>query len=216
MALSMKLRLNCVRISSALAAVLLFIGGFASGFISCLHLKSSASREVRATYLQHAGDAPPSVRSGVLTALRAFQDGYIKRDPDHLDSFMSRLIAKNEDVLILGTDAGEWARGYPATAAFIKADWQDWGDFRFDIDDSIICSSGDVAWIASIGEVQLKRSNRPVRFSAVLTRDGDNWLFQEMHFQWDDRDPVTTDIFRPKTYLKLLELGIRRISNHAG
>ena len=169
----------------------------------------------RAAYLQHAGDAPPLVRLGVLIALRAFQAGYIQRDPKDLDSFMSRLIAKNDDVLILGTDAGEWVRGYPAAAEFIRADWQSWGDFRFDVDNSVICSSGDVAWIASIGEVHFRGSDRPVRFSGVLTRDGNNWLFQEMHFQWDDRDPRSTDIFRLKTYLKLAELGMRRVSNPA-
>lgn len=204
-----------MRIFSVLAAALLLFGGFASGFISCLHLKSAASEEIRTEYLHHAGNAPPMVRSGVLTTLRAFQDGYIKRDTKLLDPFMSRLIAKNDDVLILGTDAGEWVRGHAATAEFIKADWESWGDFRFAVNDSIICSSGDVAWIASFGEVHFKGLDRPVRFSGVLTRDGDNWLFQEMHFQWDDRGPSSSDILHPKTYLKLVELAIRRIADFA-
>jgi hypothetical protein len=208
-----RLRVNRKTCFSVLIVVLVLVCGFGAGFISCLHLKTAAPKEVRMAYLLHAGDAPASVRSGVLTALREFQDGYIKRDPNLLDTFMNGLIAKNDDVLILGTDAGEWARGYSATAAFIRADWQGWGDFRFDVDNSVICSSEDVAWIASIGEVHFRGSDRPIRFSGVLTRDGENWLFQEMHFQWDDRDPSSTDIFRLKTYLKLAELGIRRVSN---
>jgi hypothetical protein len=213
--LSITLKLNRIRIVSGLAAALLFIGGFAFGFVACLHLKSAASKDIRAEYLRHAGNAPPSVRSGVLTTLRAFQAGYIKRDPKDLDSFTSRLIAKSDDVLILGTDAGEWVRGYSATAAFIRADWQGWGDVRFNVDDSIISSFGDVAWVASTGEVHFKGFNRPVRFSGVLIRDGNNWLFRQIQFQWDDRDPSSTDIFRPRTYLKLVELAFRRISGSA-
>ena len=201
------------RIFPALAAVLLLFGAFASGFISCLHLKSAVSSEIRKLYLQDAGDAPPTVRSGVLTALRAFQDGYIKRDPKDIDSFMNRLIAKDDDVLILGTDAGEGARGYPAAADFIRADWQVWGDFRFAADDSIISSSGDVAWVTSIGVVHFKGLDRPLRFTAILTRNGNGWFFREMQFQWDDRDPSATDIFRPKTYLRLVTLALRRITN---
>jgi hypothetical protein len=197
---------NRKKIIPVLVAALLVLGGFASGFISSLHLKSSASSEARKQYLQQAGDAPPQVRSGVLAALRAFQDGYIQRDPKKIDSFMNRLFAKNGDILIQGTDAAEWARGYPAATEFIRNDWQGWGDFRFAVDDSVIWSSGDVAWIASVGVVQFKKSDRPVRISAVLTRSEDRWVFRELHFQWDDRDASSSDILRPGTYLRLARL----------
>jgi len=212
-----KVRLSLIakRIVAALAVALLVFGGFASGFISCLHMRSAPSSEVRNAYLQHAGDASPSVRLGVLTALRAFQDGYAKRDPNNLDSFASRLIAKSDDVLIVGTDAGEWVHGYSATAAFIRADWQGWGDLRLEVDDSFICSSGDVAWVDSIGMVHFKGSDRPLRFSAILTRNGSDWLFREMHFQWDEHDPSSTDLLHPNTYLKLVGLAFKRITNRA-
>lgn len=212
----MRLSLIPKRIVAALAAVLFVFGGFAAGFISCLHLRSAPSSEVRKMYLQHTGDASPSVRLGVLTALRAFQDGYVKRDPNDLDSFMSRLIAKSDDVLIVGTDAGEWVHGYSASAAFIRADWQGWGDLRFAVDDSFICSSGDVAWVDSVGMVHFKGSDRPLRFSAILTRNGSNWLFREMHFQWDEREPSSADILHPMTYLNLVRLAVKRITNRAG
>jgi len=101
----------CKWVLSSVATALILFGSFASGFIASLHLKNSPSNETRRLYLQHAGDAPPAVRSGVLTALRPLQDGYIRRDPKDLDSFMSRLFARNGDILILGTDAGEWVRG---------------------------------------------------------------------------------------------------------
>jgi ketosteroid isomerase-like protein len=207
-----RLRLDRKGVCSALAAVLLVFGGFASGFVACLHLKIAASSDTRQQYLQQAGDALPPVRAGVLTALRAFQDGYIKRDPKDLDSFMSRLFRQSDDVLILGTDAGEWVRGYPAAARFIRTDWLAWGDFRFAVDDSVIWSSGDVAWVASIGAVHSKGGDRPLRFTAVLTRDGDHWLFREVNFQWDDSDPGPAALLHPHTYMRLVRLAFRRMT----
>lgn len=191
------------RILSALTIAVFVLGTFTFGFVSSLHLKSAVSSDLRKQYLQ-AGDAPLSVRAGVLAALTDFQEGYVKRDPKELDAFMNRLFPKNDDILLLGTDAGEWARGYPAVGEFIRTDWLNWGDFRFAVDDTIVWSSGDVAWIASIGAVHEHGSDRPLRFSAILTRHGNRWLFRQVHFQWDDRDPSPADLLRPSTHLKLL------------
>jgi hypothetical protein len=205
-------RLTRKRIFSALAIALLTYGGFAFGFVSSLRLKSTASSELRHQYLLQAGDAPPPVRAEVLASLRAFQEGYRKRDPGELDSFMRRLFSENDDILIMGTDAGEWVRGYGAAAHFIKEDWQYWGDFRFEVDDSVVWSDGDVAWIASAGVAHWQRADRPVRFSAILTRHGHNWLFRQVHFQWDDRDPRPADLLRLSTYPKLGRLVLKRIA----
>ena len=191
------------RIFPALVIALFVSGAFTFGFVSCLHLKSSVSPDIRQQYLLQAGDAPPEVRAAVLAALRDFQEGYIKRDPKELDSFMTRLFSKSDEVLLMGTDTGEWARGYPAVGEFIRADWLNWGDFRFAVDQSIIWSSGDVAWIASVGVVREQGLDRPLRFSAILARNGNHWLFRQLHFQWDDREPSSADLLHPRTYLKL-------------
>jgi hypothetical protein len=159
------------------------------------------------------------VRAGVLAALTDFQKGYVKRAPKELDAFMNRLFLKDDDILLLGTDAGEWARGYPAVGEFIRTDWLNWGDFRFAVDDSTVWSSGDLAWIASIGTVHERGSDRPLRFSAILTRHGNRWLFRQVHFQWDDRDPSPADLLRPSTDLKLVEWVlqyVRHIAQSAG
>ena len=132
---------------------------------------------------------------------------------------MNRLFLKDDDILLLGTDAGEWARGYPAVGEFIRTDWLNWGDFRFAVDDSTVWSSGDLAWIASIGTVHERGSDRPLRFSAILTRHGNRWLFRQVHFQWDDRDPSPADLLRPSTDLKLVEWVlqyVRHIAQSAG
>ena len=191
------------RIFSALATALFVLGGFTFGFVSSQHLRNASSNELRQQYLLPAGDAPPSVRAGVLDALRDFQEGYVKRDPKNLNAFMNRLFPKDDDILFLGTDGGDWARGYPAVAESMRTDWLTWGDFRFAVDDSIIWSSGDVAWIVSVGVLHTQGSDRPVRYSAILTRNGNSWLFRQVHFQWDDRDPGLRDLFRPRTHLKL-------------
>jgi hypothetical protein len=195
---------------SVVAIALVIPAAFALGFASSLHLKYAAPNERRHQYLSAPGDAPPAVRAEVLVALRAFQNGYVKRDPKELNSFMQRLFAENDDVLLMGTNGGEWVRGYDAVGRFIKADWLYWGEFRFAIDDCIVSSDGDVAWISSVGEVTEPSMVRPVRFSAVLRRRGHDWLFRQLQFQWDDRDPRTSDLFHLSTHLKLVRLLLQR------
>jgi SnoaL-like protein len=208
----MTVGLNRNRIMCALVIALVCVcGGFVLGFVSSLHLKSAAPSDLRHQYLLQAGDAPPSVRTGVLAALRVFQEGYLKRDPNAMDSFMYRLFPETDEVLLMGTDATEWVRGHRAVREFIKADWLGWEDFRFAVDDSIVWSSGDVAWIASIGLVHGQRSDRPVRFSAILVRNGRDWLLRNVHFQWDERDPRPSDLLHPSTYLKLAKLVLQVI-----
>ena len=198
-------------IVSALAGGLLMAGGFAFGFVACLHLKSFASDDLRRQYLLQHGDAPALVRAKVIVALKAFQDGYIRRDPKELDSFVHRLFPDNDEILLLGTDAGEWVRGHQAVADFIGNDWAKWGDFRFAVDDTVVWSSGDVAWIASVGAV----NERPLRFSAILTRQGNDWLFRQVNFQWDDRTPRARDLLRASTYLRLFRLIVHRFRSTA-
>jgi SnoaL-like domain len=201
---------NGRRLLTALTIVLLVLGAFIFGFVSSLHLKSFEPQDVRKQYLLPAGDAPAAIRAGVQAALREFQEGYVKRNPKELDSFMNRLFAKDDDVLLLGTDSGEWTRGYSAVATFIKTDWLEWGDFRFAVDDSLVWSSGNVAWIASVGTVHEHGSDRPVRFSAILTRNGEAWLFRQVHFQWDDRDASSADLFHLTTHLRLAKWVLQR------
>lgn len=205
----MALGLTRNRILSALTIALFVLGAFTFGFVSSLHLRSAVSSDFLKPYLLQAGDAPPSVRAGVLAALTDFQEGYVKRDPKELNAFMNRLFSKNDDILVLGTNAGEWARGYPAVGEFIRRDWLYWGDFRFAVDDSIVWSSGDVAWMASIGAVHKNGWDRPLRFSAILTRQGNRWLFRQVDFQWEHRNPSPADLLRPNMDLDLVKWVLR-------
>ena len=125
---------------------------------------------------------------------------------------MHRLFPESDDVLLLGTNGGEWIRGFRAVGELIRSDWQYWGDFRFAVEDSIVWGSGDVAWIASVGTVHGPNWDRPVRFSAILTRNGDNWLFRQVHFQWDERDPSPFDLLQPTTHARLARLFLQYLS----
>lgn len=201
----MTFRLTYKRFFGGLAAVLLAFGFFSLGFVASRHTKATVKSDVRKAFLTRAGDATPADRAGVLLALREFQDGYVKRDPKELDAFMSRLFVKDNDVLLLGTNSGEWVRGYSAVSEFIKTDWTSWGDFRFSADDSIVWCKGDVAWIASVATVREHKSERPVRFSAILTRTGTDWRFRQLQFQWDDWTPDDVSLLHPRTYHTLLK-----------
>jgi hypothetical protein len=199
------------RIAIVLAALLLAFGSFAFGFISRSHVKMEVQTDVRKKYLAQQGNATPVERSEVLATLREFQEGYVKRDPKAVDTFMDRLFVNDEDVLLMGTDRGEWARGYPAVAEFIKNDWNGWGDFRFAVEDSIVWCTGDVAWIVSLGREREHGTERPVRFSAILTRNGGAWHFRQVHFQWDDSAPDDASLLQTRTYLTLFRWVLRSV-----
>jgi hypothetical protein len=174
-----------------LGALVAIGAGMGAATLTALHARSDAYASLSAKPLHEdamsqPGDAPADVQAGVHVALREFQDGYVKRDPKALDAFMDRLFEKNDDLLLLGTGASEWARGFPAATEFVRRDWAAWGDFRFAVDETIVSSSGDVAWIATMGTVHYKKYDRPVRLSAVLTRHGNKWLFRQMQFQYED------------------------------
>ena len=174
----------------------LIIGGFAIGWLASRRFTLFANAETQRLYLRETGDAPDSVRSGVLQSLRAFQEGYRKKDPKELDAFMGQLFSKDRDALIIGTDVNEWRRGYNAITQFIKTDWVEWGDVQLAVETSVISSSGDVAWLATAGNVIMSNSSRPIRFTAALTRRDGIWIFRQLQFQWDERPLSLSDLIR--------------------
>jgi hypothetical protein len=199
------------RVACALAVAAFGVASFVFGFSAGRQLKRSTDAVLRQQYLAPAGDAPHTVRLQVLKSLRAFQEGYVKRNPDELESFMSRLFAEDHDVLLMGTDANEWCRGHRSISEFIKEDWRKWGDFRFDVDNSLVWTFGDVAWTASVGTVHSSHADRPVRFATILARKGDGWVFRQLHFQWDERQLSTSELLDWDTQVQLVKLFYGRL-----
>ena len=185
----------------------LLFAGFVAGLVCSRHLKNSVPDVGRKAYLAQKGDAPPDVRNGVLAAFRDFQDGYSHRDPKQLESFMGRLFPDGDDVLLLGADYGEWIRGRNRVSRFIQSDWERWGDVKLSVEEATVWSSGDAAWLATTGTVDSPLP-RPLRFSAVLTRHGQSWLFRQVQFQWDESDARVSDLFRWRNLSELLSWAV--------
>ena len=117
----------------------------------------------------------------------------------------------SSEVLLLGTDSAEWLRGRNSVSRFIQSDWERWGEVRLAVDDAVIWSSGNVAWIATTGTVN-SPSPRPLRFSGVLIRHGESWLFRQVQFQWDESEASVSDLLRWKNLSRLLSWAIHYLA----
>ncbi len=150
-----------------------------------------------------AGDASDDVRAEIHAVLRDFQDGYTQRNVDDATSFVQRLFSPGDESLVMGTEPGEWIFGEARIARFVANDWARWGDVRIDVEPAMISSKGDVAWLATSGTVTFSDSINPIRFTGVLVRREERWVFRQMQFQWDRRGPSFWELLRPQTLLRL-------------
>src|SRR5271156_631614 len=169
-----------------------------SGFVIGWHLsrRPIGSGHPR-DYLDQKGDAQTQVRTAVLVSLKAFQSGYLKRDPAALPAFMEQLFPKDQDILVLGTDSGEWIEGYQRVGDFIANDWRYWGDVRLDVENAMISADNDVAWLTTLGTVSGGSSPpRVIRFTAVLTLSNGRWLFRHVQFKGDERMETLAELLR--------------------
>jgi SnoaL-like domain len=169
-----------------------------SGFVMGWHLSRRPIGLGHPTdYLDQKGDAQTQVRTAVLVSLRAFASGYVKRDPAVLPAFMEQLFPKDQDILVLGTDSGEWIEGYQRVGDFIANDWRYWGDVRLDVDNAMVSADNEVAWLTTLGTVSSGSSPpRVIRFTAVLTLSNGRWMFRQVQFQWDERMETLAELLR--------------------
>jgi SnoaL-like domain len=184
--------------SQILAAVLIGFGLATGGFLAGWHLsRRPVGFGHPVHYLIQRGNAQEPLRAEVIASIRAFQSGYTKRDPAMLPTFMEQLFPKDQDILVLGTDSGEWIEGYQRVGDFIAGDWRGWGDVRLDVDNAMVSADNDVAWVTTIGTVGTgSLPTRAIRFAAVLTRSNGRWLFRHIQFQWDDTPETLGELLR--------------------
>jgi hypothetical protein len=139
------------------------------------------------------GQAPPRVRTAVITQLRAFQDGYTGRNTRQVGAFMDRLFSRHNAV-VLGTLPREVYVGYDRAAEVIRTDWESWGDCQFRIEDAQVSAVGDVAWFATVGSVRFDLSRflvLPLRLSGVMVNESGAWRLRQLQFQFDlDLNPL--------------------------
>jgi len=135
-------------------------------------------------YVYGYGNASREVRSKVLEQLNKFQIGYLQRDTEQVETFLEELFSK-ENVLVLGTMPDEIYKEFTEVEDLIYRDWNAWGDVTFLMDTAHISSSGNVAWISTIGFVEFDLSRflvLPLRLSAVMVEQDLTWKFQYMQF----------------------------------
>ncbi len=170
---------------------------------------------LRKQHLQYPGDASPEVRSGVIAALDDLQQGYKDRDLTKLPGMVHRLFPADAEVLLLGTAGSplESIHGQQEAERFIASDWQLWGNMRLNGAESAVWSSGDVAWSATLGQVDWKNGSRPLRLTAVLKRNGSVWQFRQIQFQWNDGDPEAGDVLQPALYLRLAKKALQSVED---
>jgi len=146
-----------------------------------------ARYESGADFVFSKGNAPAHVRANVLKSLHQFQDGYTQRDVSVLQPFMEQLFSQ-DNILVLGTQPREVLSSYDRATALVSSDWRRWGDCTFLMDKAHISSSGNVAWVSTIGYVKFDMCRLlilPLRLSAVMVKETDSWRFQQMQFQFD-------------------------------
>jgi len=145
------------------------------------------------TFIYGKGNAAEDVRAEIVQQLHRFQDGYTQRDTSQLEIFMEELFSQ-DNILVLGTMPGEVLKNYKGAKVLVSSDWRTWGDCRFLMDKAHISTTGNVAWVSTVGFVKFDLSRLlvlPLRLSAVMVKENAVWKFQQMQFQFDvDFSPI--------------------------
>ncbi len=162
------------------------------------------------------GNSPDSIRMEIIEQLRKFQDGYSKRDPKNIDTFMQSLYSK-ENILILGTMPNEVYSGYKKATQLVKTDWESWGDCKFEIDSANISSLGNTAWFSTKGYVEFDLSSLlviPLRLTGIMIKEDQEWRFQQQQFQFDidfSFSLIATLLLSAWILLSLITLSIKTV-----
>ena len=117
----------------------------------------------------------------VLGVLRAFNDHLAARD---LVGVLS-LFVSDPDVILVGSEAGEFAVGLSELRAFFQRIFARQGTFRFEWRTSRVSVEGDVAWFFAVTLAHYDEPGNPAtvpyRTTGVLARRGDRWRLAHYH-----------------------------------
>ncbi|MEJ2353493.1 MAG: nuclear transport factor 2 family protein [Anaerolineales bacterium] len=99
--------------------------------------------------------------------------------------------APGDAVLLIGSEAGEIAKGREELGAFFARIFARETTFSWEWDRIDASRAGDVAWFFAEGWVILstepEQPRSPYRISGVLERHGEHWLWRQYH----GSEPVT-------------------------
>jgi ketosteroid isomerase-like protein len=126
------------------------------------------------------------IHSQVHQVLERFNELVSTKNPQVLDEF-----APGDDVLLIGSDAGEVARGRRELQAFFTRIFARENTFSWEWDHLDVSHSGNIAWFFAEGRAVLttaqKQRKAPYRISGILERPGARWLWRQYH----GSEPVT-------------------------
>ncbi|MFC1475423.1 nuclear transport factor 2 family protein [Candidatus Zixiibacteriota bacterium] len=180
---------------------------------------NKAYYNAKEAFIYSKGNAPEAIRSEIVQQLHKFQEGYTHRDTSLLKPFMEQLFSQ-DNILILGTQPREVLKDYDRAGILVSSDWRTWGDCTFLMDNAHISTSGNVAWISTIGYVEFDMSQflvLPLKLTAVMVKENAVWKFQQMQFQFDlDFSPLLLTlilllIWLPVSLVSLAVVIVRRL-----
>lgn len=121
-----------------------------------------------------------AIESQVLAALERFNELVSTRNLQVLAEF-----APGEDVLLIGSEAGEVANGSQEIARFFARIFARDVTFSWEWDRIEVSHAGGLAWFFAEGRVVVataqEQRKSPYRVSGVLERRAERWLWWQYH-----------------------------------
>ena len=122
--------------------------------------------------------ADAATRSEVLYVLGELRSALAQK---RLEGVLT-LFAPDADGVLIGSAAGELARGPMEMRPFFEELFESENTYSWEWDDVSVSCAGDVAWLWTEGALVVNgRSARPYRISAVLEQRQGRWLFCLFH-----------------------------------
>jgi hypothetical protein len=119
-------------------------------------------------------------QSQVYRVLERFNQSVSTRNLQVLAEFLP-----GDEVLLVGSEAGEVAKGSQALEAFFIRVFARDVTFSWEWDRVEVSQAGDLAWFFAEGWVILtdarEQRKSPYRISGVLERHGERWLWRQYH-----------------------------------
>jgi ketosteroid isomerase-like protein len=123
-------------------------------------------------------DAGAEVREQVLMALGELRSAVSER---RIEGVMA-LFAPDADATLIGSSAGETARGPMELRAFLEELCAAPSSYSWEWQDVDVSAAGDVAWLSTEGSLVVDGVvDRPYRISGVLERRSGRWLWVLFH-----------------------------------
>jgi uncharacterized protein (TIGR02246 family) len=117
----------------------------------------------------------------VMAVLEKFSDACARRDTEGALG----LFAQDDDILLVGSEAGKRSRGPEEIRAFFERLFSREKTYSWSWEWRSVSVAGPVAWVMVEGVEHVKgggeEANLPYRMSAVFERRGEGWALRMIH-----------------------------------